>query len=281
MIKKLLSFLTIAAIITLAFTFYTCIQSIEQALDSVGYRDRINRPEPQVATQVNLQISQPAQQSTVQSTQQSAIQPALRLTPRSAYQTIPEDWSYRAEDAYSITITGYKGTATTLQIPNEIEGLPVTKIAKRAFYNRTNLTGAIIPNTVTIIGQEAFLGCCNLTGITIGNSVISIGAGAFANCVRLTSVTIPNRVTTINWGAFTNCRNLTSITIGSSVNYIGERAFENCNKLINVTFESAIASYSFSSESQLPGNLRAVHLSAGGGPGIYTRLSGAQVWWKQ
>jgi len=271
--KKALTLLAIAAIITLAFTFYTCIKSIDQSLDSVGFRDRITSPEPQYAVLNNLQTPQPAQQS--------AIQPALRLPPRSAYQTIPADWTYKAIDAYSIAVISYTGTATTLEIPVEIEGLPVTKIENRAFYNKTNLTNVIISNTVTIIGQEAFLGCANLTSITIGNGVVSIGTGAFANCVKLINVTIPNRVTAIECGAFMNCINLTSITIGSNVTTIGAKVFANCNKLVNVTFENTIDSNRFSSDSQLPGNLRAVYLSKGGGTGIYTRLVNGEVWWKQ
>jgi len=273
--EKLLAFMAIAAIITLAFTFYTCMKSIDQTRDYLSSRDRIVEPEPQTTAQFAVQTSQQVQQS--------GIQPALRLTPRSAYQTVPEDWSYIAVDAYNIAVTGYSGTATTLEIPLEIEGLLVTRIQSRAFINKTNLINVIIPNTVITIEQEAFAGCSNLISVTIGNSVNSIGAKAFANCVRLAGVTIPDRVNIIEWGAFLNCASLTNVTIGKSVNYIGAGVFENCNKLINVTFENTIASYSFSSESLFPGNLRAVYLSEGGGAGIYTRLNDAksQVWWKQ
>jgi hypothetical protein len=249
------------------------VQSIEQALECLGFHDRIIRPEPQVAAQLTVQAPQMAHQST--------IQPALRITPRSAYQTVPEDWLYRAEDAYNITITGYTGTATTLPIPNEIEGLPVTKIGNGAFFNKTNLTEVIIPNTVTAIEREAFRGCLNLTRITIGNSVISIGAGAFACCASLTSVTIPNRVISIEWGAFFFFTSLTSVTIGKSVTYIGASAFANCAKLINVTFEGAIPSNRFLPDVQFPGNLQAVYFTANGGSGIYTRLNDGEVWWKQ
>jgi hypothetical protein len=249
------------------------IQSIEQTLERLGFRERITRPEPQVPAQLTVQAPQIANQST--------ILPALRQTPRSAYQTVPADWIYRAENAHEITITGYRGTATTLAIPNEIEGLPVTKIGYRAFYNKTNLDNVIIPNTVTAIEKEAFMDCFNLTSITLGNSVISIGAGAFACCARLASVVIPDRVTYIEWGAFMGCTSLTSVTIGRRVTHIGASAFAYCTKLINVTFEGAIAENRFSPDAQFPGNLRAVYFAAGGGSGIYTRLNDGEVWWKQ
>jgi hypothetical protein len=255
------------------------IQSIEQTLDRLGFRDRITRFEAQGAGQFYAQAPQPAQQS--------AIQPALRLTPRSAYQTVPEDWDYRAVDAYNITIIGYKGnvkpleTLEALEIPNEIEGLPVTRIGDRAFINKTRLTNVIIPNTVTEIGQEAFRGCSNLTGINLGIGVTSIGAGAFADCTSLTIVTIPGSITSIEWGAFMNCTSLASVTIGNSITDIGARAFAGCNKLINVTIEGTISGNRFSPDAQFPGNLRAVYFAAGGGSGIYTRLSDGEVWWKQ
>ncbi len=103
-----------------------------------------------------------------------------------------------------------------LEIPDTIEGYPVTTIGYEAFYGCDNLTGITIPNSVTSISNYAFEFCTNLTGIAIPDSVISIGGYAFAFCTSLTSVFIGSGVTRIGSSAFNYCTNLTSITVSES-----------------------------------------------------------------
>lgn len=103
-------------------------------------------------------------------------------------------------------------------------------------FNYTNLTTAIIPETVinygtiysvTRIGSGAFEDCSSLTSITIPNSVTTIGMSAFIDCSSLAVVDIPNSVTTIETQAFWGCSSLTSITIPNSVTRIGKNVFYN------------------------------------------------------
>ena len=48
------------------------------------------------------------------------------------------------------------------------------KIEDKAYKDRTDITGVVIPDTVTEIGEEAFSGCTGLTSVTIPASVKSV-----------------------------------------------------------------------------------------------------------
>jgi hypothetical protein len=141
----------------------------------------------------------------------------------------------------TITITGYTGTSSVVDIPSTINGLPVISIGAGAFAG-SSITAVMIPNSVTTIGVGAFSECFYMTSVTIPNSLTSIGSSAFSGA-GLTSVLIPNTVTNIGYGAFSGC-NLTNVTIPDSVTTIGDGAFGACLSLTNITVEPLNSAYS-------------------------------------
>ena len=149
------------------------------------------------------------------------------------------------EDGQSFSVSYHKlSTVTEVVIPETYQGLPVTKIADRAFQNAMNVQSLTIPASITAMGNRSFMHCQNLKKVNFLGTVnqwaeidfsIAIGAPTqfagdlYINGELLTSAHIT--ATKISDWAFYNCKSLTSVTIGDNVQSIGANAFANCSSL--------------------------------------------------
>ena len=87
-----------------------------------------------------------------------------------------------------ITITGYDGETTYLQVPDRIDGLPVRRIAPWAFANRAGLIYVSLPDTLVSLGRFAFYSCRNLKKAVLADSVTEYGDGVFRQCRSLSDL---------------------------------------------------------------------------------------------
>ena len=120
--------------------------------------------------------------------------------------------SYNVYDDH-ITIYSCNTSVKEVEIPAEINGLPVTGIEQWAFNN-----------------------CKKLTSVDIPDSVTHIGGGAFENCVSLTFIEIPEGVESLGENTFACCINLVSITLPKSINHFGVCTFIGCTALANIYY---------------------------------------------
>lgn len=125
---------------------------------------------------------------------------------------------------------------TEIIIPSSI-----THIPKKAFFQCTGLTSAILAEGVENIDAYAFAFCGNnFTNVSLPHSIITINDYAFNLNPKLTLDKIPNNLTTIGANAFTACTAITDFVMSNNVKTIGEGAFANCSGLSTVMLSSQI-----------------------------------------
>lgn len=89
------------------------------------------------------------------------------------------------ETEEGIVITGCGGRAFKAEVPDQIDGKPVTKIEKKAFLSRKTLREIRLPESVRQIGDWAFAYCSNLEAVHFPKGKLELGRALFLDCEKL------------------------------------------------------------------------------------------------
>ncbi len=162
---------------------------------------------------------------------------------------------YQVEANNEVTITGIINIeSVSLDIPNEINGRKVTKIAKNAFANRIYLETVYIPKNVKEIDPTAFINSYKLASINVDSTntaYTSVNGILFTKdmtelvCYPTkagTSYTVPSSVKKIGNYAFYYTRNMgiSAITLNEGLVEIGDYAFTYNETIQSLTFPSTL-----------------------------------------
>ena len=141
----------------------------------------------------------------------------------------------------SFVVTGLGTASGKIVVPDTYRGLPVTGIADRAFYNKSNVTEVILGNRIESIGEQAFANCSYLTNVTFPDGLRTIGKMAFQSCrVLVTPIVFPSGVESISEQAFQYCRQLPSVTLTENIKEIGAGAFDGCERIESVEIPNSV-----------------------------------------
>lgn len=125
-------------------------------------------------------------------------------------------------------------SAETLNIPSEIDGVPVRVVYhKKPAYLYDHIKSINIPDGVEEIRFTAFR---SLREINIPSSVKKLREDCFSGAEALEKVTMHNGLAYIGAYCFRGCPSLESITIPDSVSMICDYAFSDCPKLAEVNW---------------------------------------------
>lgn len=180
------------------------------------------------------------------------------LTLRAKWRPISSEGLVFSSLGNSYAVSDYTGSGSSIIIPYEHEGKPVTAVAEGAFSSTSNIAELVIPPSVVEIGsalstfnsiEKLSAPASLLDDLTLSSSLrtahvlsgTEIPTGAFSGCYRLHTVTLPDGLEKIGASAFSHCSNLTFIHIPSSVTEIGINAFAECTKLVEICNDSEIS----------------------------------------
>ena len=164
------------------------------------------------------------------------------------------------ENNGEVIITGLqRGVATTsIVIPETIDGMPVTEIARQAFYG-SPITDVTIGENVREIGKQAFYMCKKLSSVTWHCQCDVIPADRFDGCSNLAQfdfsgikkigqhafrksglqkVCLPKNIESISEWAFGECKELRTVEWNCTCDVIPADCFLGCSNLTQFHFSS-------------------------------------------
>ena len=110
-------------------------------------------------------------------------------------------------------------------IEKVINGVEITSIAKRAFYNKAMKSVDASKTIITNIADEAFLNCLSLKTIKFPETIVSFGINSFA-VTGLTSFNVPKATTRFSGHTVNQSPYLNAFTVSSgNANFV---ALNNC-----------------------------------------------------
>lgn len=163
-----------------------------------------------------------------------------------------QDGFLTAESEDGIRITGYKGSASEIIIPKNIDGKPVVGITYLAFSEKSTVKKVTIPSSVKKIEARAFWKCESLESVSLEDGIETVGEGAFADCPKIGSVVFPASVREIRANAFAGCSNLKTIEfVGSHDLSLGQYIFYKTT-IENIRLPEGITAIYFATFAYMP-----------------------------
>ncbi|MCL2763035.1 MAG: leucine-rich repeat domain-containing protein [Treponema sp.] len=179
------------------------------------------------------------------------------------------DYEFKTEGdgaGRTIVITNYRGTSTSISIPDTLGSIPVLRIENGAF-RRKNLTS--ITGFPPLMGEYSFADN-RLTDVTIPGSIRTVSAGAFSNN-RITRLTIEEGVYFIGESAFRG-NGLHEIVLPDSVIGVADNAFAG-NPLTAITLGRNVEFARSAVDSDFTG----FYLNSGSQAGTYVYRDGRWI----
>lgn len=127
-----------------------------------------------------------------------------------------EDYRYNYCYDGKLSILEYLKDEEIVTIPNEIDGIPVSKIEKGAFINK-KVRKVIFSENVREMNLETFVDCPNLEEVVFNDGFESMTRKSFSNCPSIKTVHLPKSCYKFTNDSFYKCDGIEKFIIENSL----------------------------------------------------------------
>lgn len=133
-------------------------------------------------------------------------------------------WEYVVLDGAEVRIEACRPVVAKLDIPAQIEGLPVVALAADACARLSEVVSVMVPDTVVSIGYCAFRNCPVLRSAVLPAGVTAYDSGWFRGCAALEELELPGSLDKVQANIFDNA-GLKRLRIGAGTQAVQPGAF--------------------------------------------------------
>lgn len=164
---------------------------------------------------------------------------------------IQDGLKYMLDDGKAY-IAGIEDERTTLDIPAEIDGYPLTATTMYFARSNTNLESVTFENAenISIVGSYGFFNCTSLKSAKLGSYITELYRGIFRGCTSLETVELSEKLTAIPYECFYGCSSLGEITLGRNITSIQPNSFTGCSNLVIRCYYNSYA-YQYAKENNI------------------------------
>lgn len=133
-------------------------------------------------------------------------------------------WTYTVLDDAEVRIEGCQTSARSVEVPAQIEGLPVVAIGPDGMANIASAEEIVCSDGIHSIGGCAFRGCSRLKRLVLPKLVPSFESSWFRHCNKVEELVLPGNLQTVKGDVFDNST-LKRLVIGQGTREVEPGAF--------------------------------------------------------
>lgn len=109
------------------------------------------------------------------------------------------DFTWETQADGTAIITEYVGESKHVVVPDMIDGIPVTALGEKAFYEKL-VTTVVVPDGISTIGAACFSGCNYLVSLRLPDQLEVMERALIESCMRLIDFSLPQGLKKIEQG---------------------------------------------------------------------------------
>lgn len=160
------------------------------------------------------------------------------------------DFTWKTQEDGTIIITDYVGESQHVVVPDMIDGIPVTALGEKAFYEKS-VTTVVVPDGIGTIGEACFSGCNDLVSLRLPDQLEVMERALIESCMRLMDFSLPQGLKKIEQGVLWFNTYLEKLVLPEGLETIEAYNFLNMESLWQVEIAPANSAFRLNEDGLL------------------------------